>query len=131
MGTSGGCRIEYDDQDDSHQPILQDRRSFAEGTFFCGHLGNLQLAAASLGNTGIQVFVFGVMMGMGSAVETLCGQAYGARKYEMLGIYMQRSTVLLTLSGLVLIGKFWIFQVEKAQNRLLTWNDITEPLLKE
>ncbi|KAJ6999515.1 hypothetical protein D5086_007830 [Populus alba] len=70
---------------------------------FCGHLGNLQLAAASLGTTGIQVFIFGVMLGMGSAVETLCGQAYGAHKYEMLGIYMQRSTVLLTLSGLVLM----------------------------
>lgn len=28
-------------------------------------------------------------------------------------------------------GKFWVFQVEKAQNRLVTWNDINEPLLKE
>jgi len=32
---------------------------------------------------------------MGSAVETLCGQAYGAHRYEMLGVYMQRSFVLL------------------------------------
>lgn len=39
---------------------------------------------------------------MGSAVETLCGQAYGARKYGMLGIYLQRSTVLLTLTGIFL-----------------------------
>ncbi|KAJ9563113.1 hypothetical protein OSB04_008273 [Centaurea solstitialis] len=52
----------------------------------CGHLGNLQLAAASLGNNGVQLFAFGVMLGMGSAVETLCGQAYGAQQYEMLGI---------------------------------------------
>lgn len=29
---------------------------------FCGHLGNLQLAAASLGNNGVQLFVFGVMV---------------------------------------------------------------------
>lgn len=29
---------------------------------FCGHLGNLQLAAVSLGNTGIQVFAYGVMV---------------------------------------------------------------------
>ncbi|MCI13060.1 protein TRANSPARENT TESTA 12-like, partial [Trifolium medium] len=28
---------------------------------FCGHLGNLELAAASLGNTGIQVFAYGLM----------------------------------------------------------------------
>ncbi|CAN1232441.1 Protein DETOXIFICATION 40 [Linum perenne] len=39
---------------------------------------------------------------MGSAVETLCGQAYGAQKYKMLGVYLQRSTVLLTLTGLLL-----------------------------
>ncbi|KAI5390039.1 Protein DETOXIFICATION 40, variant 2 [Lathyrus oleraceus] len=39
---------------------------------------------------------------MGSAVETLCGQAFGAKKYDMLGIYLQRSTVLLTIAGLTL-----------------------------
>ncbi|XP_020541084.1 protein DETOXIFICATION 40-like isoform X4 [Jatropha curcas] len=69
---------------------------------FCGHLGNLELAAASLGNTGIQVFAYGLMLGMGSAVETLCGQAYGAHKYEMLGVYLQRSTVILTAAGIPL-----------------------------
>ncbi|GAV75526.1 MatE domain-containing protein [Cephalotus follicularis] len=66
----------------------------------CGHLGNLELAAASLGNNGIQIFAYGLMLGMGSAVETLCGQAYGARKYEMLGIYLQRSTILLMATGI-------------------------------
>ncbi|GAV71988.1 MatE domain-containing protein, partial [Cephalotus follicularis] len=40
------------------------------------------------------------MLGMGSAVETLCGQAYGAHRYEMLGIYLQRSTIVLTLTGI-------------------------------
>ncbi|KAG1347350.1 protein DETOXIFICATION 40 [Cocos nucifera] len=69
---------------------------------FSGHLGNLELAAASLGNTGIQVFAYGLMLGMGSAVETLCGQAYGAHKYEMLGIYLQRSTILLMATGVPL-----------------------------
>ncbi|KAI5676868.1 hypothetical protein M9H77_07818 [Catharanthus roseus] len=69
---------------------------------FSGHLGNLQLAAAALGDTGVQTFSHGIMLGMGSAVETLCGQAYGAGKYEMLGIYLQRSTILLILTGLPL-----------------------------
>ncbi|KAF7060222.1 hypothetical protein CFC21_067024 [Triticum aestivum] len=39
------------------------------------------------------------VLGMGSAVEMLCGQAYGANKLDMLGIYMQRSTVLLMATG--------------------------------
>lgn len=40
---------------------------------------------------------------MGSAVETLCGQAYGAQRYEMLGIYLQRATIILVLTGLPLM----------------------------
>ncbi|KAM7492347.1 hypothetical protein LguiA_035268 [Lonicera macranthoides] len=75
---------------------------------FSGHLGNLELAAASLGNNGIQTFAYGIMLGMGSAVETLCGQAYGAHKYDMLGVYLQRSTILLTLTG-ILISFVYIF----------------------
>lgn len=39
---------------------------------------------------------------MGSAVETLCGQAFGAHKYHVLGIYLQRSSVLLTITGILL-----------------------------
>nr|CAB3502545.1 unnamed protein product [Digitaria exilis] len=69
---------------------------------FCGHLGTLELDAASLGNTGVQMFAFGLMLGMGSAVETLCGQAYGALKYDMLGIYMQRATIVLMATGVPL-----------------------------
>lgn len=40
---------------------------------------------------------------MGSAVETLCGQAYGAKKYDMLGVYLQRSTILLMLTAIPLM----------------------------
>ena len=40
---------------------------------------------------------------MGSALETLCGQAYGAGKMRMLGIYMQRSWVILLTTALCLL----------------------------
>ncbi|XP_058220319.1 protein DETOXIFICATION 40-like [Rhododendron vialii] len=75
---------------------------------FSGHLGNRELAGAALGNNGIQLFALGIMLGMGSAVETLCGQAYGAKKYPMLGIYLQRSTILLTITGL-LVALIYVF----------------------
>lgn len=39
---------------------------------------------------------------MGSALETLCGQAFGAGQLDMLGIYMQRSWVILNTTGLLL-----------------------------
>ncbi|KAF7811156.1 protein DETOXIFICATION 40-like [Senna tora] len=69
---------------------------------FVGHLGNVELAAANLGNSCMQLFAFGLMLGMGSAVETLCGQAYGAHKYEMLGVYMQRAIIVLSLVAIPL-----------------------------
>lgn len=40
---------------------------------------------------------------MASALETLCGQAYGAKKYHMLGIYMQRSWIVLTVCCVLLL----------------------------
>ncbi|XP_076881580.1 protein DETOXIFICATION 40-like [Bidens hawaiensis] len=67
---------------------------------FSGQLGNMELAAASLGNQGIQLFAYGLLLGMGSVVETLCGQAFGARKYDMLGVYLQRSAIVLLVTSI-------------------------------
>lgn len=39
---------------------------------------------------------------MASALETLCGQAYGAKQYHMLGLYMQRSWLILFSFALLL-----------------------------
>uniref|UniRef100_A0A2C9U142 Protein DETOXIFICATION n=1 Tax=Manihot esculenta TaxID=3983 RepID=A0A2C9U142_MANES len=62
---------------------------------FAGHLGDVQLASISIANTVIVGFNFGLLLGMASALETLCGQAFGAKRYQMLGIYMQRSWIVL------------------------------------
>ncbi|KAK6160550.1 hypothetical protein DH2020_003931 [Rehmannia glutinosa] len=40
---------------------------------------------------------------MGSALETLCGQAYGAGQIDMLGVYMQRSWVILLSTSFLLM----------------------------
>lgn len=40
-----------------------------------------------------------LQLGMGSAVETLCGQAYGAGKLGMLGVYLQRSWLILNATA--------------------------------
>ncbi|MCL7026117.1 hypothetical protein MKW94_001103 [Papaver nudicaule] len=67
-----------------------------------GHLGTLELAAVGLQNLVVSGIGFGVLLGMGSAAETLCGQAYGAGKMRMLGIYLQRSWVILLGTTLLL-----------------------------
>ncbi|KAL4196873.1 hypothetical protein AMTRI_Chr04g248450 [Amborella trichopoda] len=42
-------------------------------------------------------------LGMGSGLETLCGQSYGAKQYHMLGIYLQRSWVIVTAVSLLFV----------------------------
>ncbi|KAL9688287.1 hypothetical protein QQ045_032707 [Rhodiola kirilowii] len=70
---------------------------------FAGHVSTIALAAISIENSVIAGFSFGILLGMGSALETLCGQAYGAGQIEMLGVYMQRSWVILNATSLVLM----------------------------
>jgi len=44
---------------------------------------------------------------MASALETLCGQAYGAKQYHLLGIFLQRAIFILSLASLP-IGLVWL-----------------------
>ncbi|CAO2191815.1 unnamed protein product [Urochloa humidicola] len=69
---------------------------------FIGHLGDLELAAFSIAATVVAGFNFGFLLGMASALETLCGQAFGAKKHHMLGVYLQRSWIVLLLFALAL-----------------------------
>ncbi|CAE6067926.1 unnamed protein product [Arabidopsis arenosa] len=69
---------------------------------FAGHISTIALAAVSVENSVVAGFSFGIMLGMGSALETLCGQAFGAGKLSMLGVYLQRSWVILNVTALIL-----------------------------
>eukprot|EP00252_Welwitschia_mirabilis_P022331 TRINITY_DN6010_c0_g2_i1.p1 TRINITY_DN6010_c0_g2~~TRINITY_DN6010_c0_g2_i1.p1 ORF type:complete len:275 (-),score=50.80 TRINITY_DN6010_c0_g2_i1:79-903(-) len=62
---------------------------------FVGHLSELALSSASVATSFANVTGFSFMIGMASGLETLCGQAYGARQYRMLGIHMQRAMFTL------------------------------------
>ncbi|KAL9301631.1 Protein DETOXIFICATION 15 [Arabidopsis thaliana] len=64
---------------------------------FVGHLGSLPLSAASIATSFASVTGFTFLMGTASAMDTVCGQSYGAKMYGMLGIQMQRAMLVLTL----------------------------------
>ncbi|OVA05840.1 Multi antimicrobial extrusion protein [Macleaya cordata] len=70
---------------------------------FAGQLTTLELDAVSTENMVIAGLAFGIMLGMGSALETLCGQAYGAKQLHMLGVYMQRSWIILNAMCICLL----------------------------
>ncbi|KAJ7974158.1 Protein DETOXIFICATION [Quillaja saponaria] len=70
---------------------------------FVGHIGDIELSAVSLSLSVIGTFSFGFMLGMGSALETLCGQAFGAGQIYLLGVYMQRSWLILFVTCIVIL----------------------------
>ncbi|KAI4305985.1 hypothetical protein L6164_029305 [Bauhinia variegata] len=74
---------------------------------FTGHLGALELAGASIASVGIQGLAYGIMLGMASAVQTVCGQAYGARKLSAMGIICQRAIILHLGAAVLLSFVYW------------------------
>ncbi|KAJ4714514.1 Protein DETOXIFICATION [Melia azedarach] len=83
-----------------------------------GHLGDLELAAISVADNVILGFDFGLLLGMASALETLCGQASAAKKYFMLGVYMQRSWIVLLLKAGVLA---WVGLIALVLHVIVSW----------
>lgn len=45
-------------------------------------------------------------LGMSSATETLCGQAFGAGHYHMMGIYLQRSWLVDCVTATIMLPVF-------------------------
>ncbi|KAK7385916.1 hypothetical protein VNO78_31883 [Psophocarpus tetragonolobus] len=74
---------------------------------FTGHLGSLELAGASLACVGIQGLAYGIMLGMASAVQTVCGQAYGAKKLSAMTIILQRAIILHIGAAVILSFLYW------------------------
>ncbi|KAM7257148.1 hypothetical protein ACFE04_012889 [Oxalis oulophora] len=67
---------------------------------FVGHLGELALSGASVATSVASVTGFSLMRGMAGAMETFCGQSYGARQYNLLGIHLQRDPEVSAEAGL-------------------------------
>ncbi|KAF9591615.1 hypothetical protein IFM89_004844, partial [Coptis chinensis] len=69
---------------------------------FIGHLGELALSSASIATSFASVTGFNLLLGLGTALETLCGQAYGAKQNHMLGVHMQRAMLSLLIASIPL-----------------------------
>ncbi|KAG8367761.1 hypothetical protein BUALT_Bualt16G0106400 [Buddleja alternifolia] len=73
---------------------------------FIGHINSTDLAAYALVQTLTVRFVNGILIGMSSATETLCGQAFGAKQYHMMGIFLQRSWLINLVTLTILLPVF-------------------------
>ncbi|KAJ3690454.1 hypothetical protein LUZ61_019618 [Rhynchospora tenuis] len=73
---------------------------------FLGHVGATELAAFALSNSVMDRLAAAILLGMASALETLCGQSYGAKQYHVLGIYLQRSWIILLVTAIIILPLF-------------------------
>ena len=74
---------------------------------FLGHLGGLALAGGSLAIGFANITGYSVLSGLAMGMEPICGQAFGAGNYALLGVTMQR-TVLLLIAAAIPIGGLWV-----------------------
>lgn len=76
--------------------LLQASEQFST-VFVLGHLGTKELGASSLSTMLSAIMAFSLFQGCISSLDTLCPQAYGAGKKELVGIHVQRCLLLLGL----------------------------------
>ncbi|XVF11665.1 hypothetical protein REPUB_Repub08aG0046700 [Reevesia pubescens] len=77
-------------------------------TMMVGHLGELALSSSAIAVSLSGVTGFSFLIGMASALETLCGQAYGAQQYRKLGIHTYTAIFCLILVCIPL-SVLWIY----------------------
>ncbi|KAJ4847518.1 hypothetical protein Tsubulata_003936, partial [Turnera subulata] len=63
-----------------------------------GHLGQFSLSSVAIATSLTNVTGFSLLSGMAGGLETLCGQAYGAKQYKKLGIYTYSSIISLIMA---------------------------------
>ena len=86
---------------------------------FCGHYPKdtaLVLEGAGLAFSIINLTSNLVMFGLGSAVDTLASQAYGAGSYKKVGVYLQRG-ILINALALLAVLALWL-NIESILNLL-------------
>ncbi|TQE01402.1 hypothetical protein C1H46_012983 [Malus baccata] len=73
-----------------------------------GRVDQLSLSGVSIATSFTSVTGFSLLFGLAGALETLCGQAYGAQQYQKLGIHTYTSILCLCLVCLP-ISLLWVF----------------------
>ncbi|CAN1240141.1 Protein DETOXIFICATION 12 [Linum grandiflorum] len=73
-----------------------------------GHLGELQLSSTAIAVSLASVTGFSVILGMSSALETLCGQAFGAGQYRIVGT-LTYTAIFCLLLVCIPLSILWIY----------------------
>lgn len=75
------------------------------GVAFVGHLGKWELSVVVLASSLLNVSGLSFLIGSLGALETVAGQAFGARDYVVVGVALQRAMLFtLALAGIVAVA---------------------------
>ncbi|XP_040990272.1 protein DETOXIFICATION 49-like [Juglans microcarpa x Juglans regia] len=78
---------------------------------FLGHLNDLALAGGSLAIGFANITGYSVLSGLAMGMEPICGQAFGAKRFKLLGLTLQRTVILLLFTSIP-ISLLW-FNMKK------------------
>lgn len=76
--------------------------------FTVGHIGKVELGAVSLGGMTANITGYALFHGLTTSLDTLCSQAYGSGKKQLVGLQLQRMVFFLWLICIP-ISIVWIF----------------------
>ncbi|KAL9328676.1 hypothetical protein ACSQ67_003679 [Phaseolus vulgaris] len=74
---------------------------------FLGRAGDLALAGGSLAIGFANITGYSILSGLAMGMEPICVQAFGAKRFKLLGFAMQRTIVLLLLTS-IFISFLWL-----------------------
>jgi MATE family multidrug resistance protein len=74
---------------------------------FLGRLDELALAGGALAIGFANITGYSILSGLAMGMEPICGQAFGAKRFKLLGSTMQRTVILLLLTSIP-ISFLWL-----------------------
>ncbi|MCO5595185.1 hypothetical protein L7F22_049224 [Adiantum nelumboides] len=80
-----------------------------------GRLGGLELAGGALSIGFTNITGYSVLFGLASGMDPICGQAFGAQNWALIGLCLQR-TILILITASIPISLLW-FNLQ----RILLW----------
>lgn len=87
--------------------LLQNSLSLAS-IFSVGHIGKAELAGITLGSMTANITGFAAIQGLTTCLDTLCSQAFGGGKYELVGLQFIRCS-LFAISCFIPVSIVWIW----------------------
>ncbi|KAK4540522.1 hypothetical protein LTR36_009160 [Oleoguttula mirabilis] len=90
--------------------ILQNSLTMTS-VFTVGHIGKIELGAVSLGSMTANITGYAIYQGLATSLDTLCAQAYGSGRKELVGLQLQRMVYFLWAMTIP-IAIVWYFGAE-------------------